>query len=213
MKQHFREDSRRVLLPQSKGISEALKCGYKERRYRSFVTLEHEQIAESVAVQTFAEGHPRVKPFENWTWEGVNAPGAAQNGLSWWWRRAKLRSFMECGGILILVGAARTGKSVLMDRLTPNRTIQNYMPDFKRNASISSDDVPSGLFTIDETTAHNRDDVLRTIDSATCNGQGFCLIFQSAKQFRDYELSAYLANQKVYILELLRKNQFDFGLQ
>lgn len=175
------------------------------RRFHEYISNEQELLAERVRMQLTNEtGRRWPAPFSRWTWESAAKPGHLQTGIKWMWMRCKLRLYLKSGGILILVGGARSGKTLLMERVTPNCVIENVKPDLQPDARIPIDTLPSKPFTIDETPMHSRVDVLRALDKARTERQGVALIFQSAESFKQYDIAQYMADIKVHVLELKR---------
>jgi hypothetical protein len=137
-----------------------------------------------------------------WKWFQLAPPAHKQNGFRWALRRFFLRRFIKSGGILIVVGKTRSGKTLLLEKLMPGNIIENVRPNgFKKNARINASDIPSGIFAIDETPYHDRDDVLRVLEDTALTGRGLALVFQWHDLFRKYDLASCLAKRKVLFLE------------
>ena len=86
------------------------------------------------------------------------------------------------------------------------RVIENFRHQLFHGGSgeparIRLDDIPTGIFAIDEAANHNRGDILRAVDKAVVGGRGLALVFQQAEAFRTMEIAHYLARQKVLFLE------------
>jgi ABC-type polar amino acid transport system ATPase subunit len=109
---------------------------------------------------------------------------------------------MDDGGVLVITGSARTGKTSLLEQLTPDSIIDNSRSGLEPGASVPSEQVPSGLFSIDETQAHDRRDIVRMIAEMMTAKRGFALVFQRPETFRDYQIGEYLAAHPVQFLNL-----------
>lgn len=140
--------------------------------------------------------------YKQWKWSQMVAPAHKQEGLRWALRRFKLRRFINSGGVLVIIGRARSGKTFLLERLMPSCIIENVRKNgFQINAHIELSEIPSGIFAIDETQYHAHDDVMRVLDHTLITGQGLALVFQIPEMFRNYEIANSLANRKVLFLE------------
>lgn len=144
-------------------------------------------------------------PFSHWRWLSAVVPGHSQNSPDWIELDRQLRDNMKRGGILVIIGRSRAGKTRLLKRLDLLRIIDNSRPGLGRKAPVPPDHVPSGLFAIDETRAHDRNDVVRVINDMRTENRGFAMVFQRPESFRDYEIGADLANQGVLFIELRDK--------
>lgn len=142
-------------------------------------------------------------PFSHWRWHSVTAPGHRQDSSDWFELHGRLREHMAGGGVLVVVGRPRAGKTCLLERLKPLRIIDNARPGSERDAPIASEDVPPELFAIDETAAHDRHDVARVIAETTRVNRGFAMVFQRPESFRDGGIGAQLAMRPVLFLELV----------
>lgn len=142
--------------------------------------------------------------FSKWKWSQMAAPAHNQNGFRWALRRFLLRRFIKSGGVLIIIGKARSGKTLLLERLMPGSIIENVRCNgFQRNARIIASDIPDGIFAIDETSYHHRDDVIDVLNETATAGRGLALVFQWHDIFRKYNLAGALAARKVLFLEFL----------
>lgn len=191
---------RRRLLRQ---LLQQREAGYGDARFRSYVS------AESLRVAKVADSLPPLSHselFSGWSWQQIPAPGAKHGGIRWAWRRAKFKRFMQEGGVLVVIGRCRSGKTTMLEKIMPGRVIENFRHQLFHGgagepARIRLDDIPTGIFAIDEAANHNRGDILRAVDKAVVGGRGLALVFQQAKAFRTMEIAHYLARQKVLFLE------------
>ncbi|MGC4251389.1 MAG: hypothetical protein QM605_07975 [Sphingobium sp.] len=142
-------------------------------------------------------GEPAPPLFERWQWLTWPAPRHRQDGIRWKWRHHRLRRHMRAGGVLIVVGPTRSGKTCLIERLGL-RKIENPLSVCQSDLTVGHEDAPPELFAIDETIRHLRDDVM----VADSKQRGFALVFQSSESFRDYEIAAFLAWRNVLFVEL-----------
>ncbi|BAI96676.1 hypothetical protein Sj15T_09790 [Sphingobium sp. TA15] len=173
-------------------------------RFRAYVSREAEEAAYTVRDQVL--GKPL--PFSRWEWRSVAAPAHKQGGLGWRLRRYRLRQHMKRGGILIIIGPTRSGKTCLLQALTSLHIIKHFWSNMMRNVAVLPEMVPpSGLFAIDETHMHARKDIMRINEQTAKERRGFAMVFQSAESFRSFEISQYLANRKVLILQFLPKQK------
>lgn len=168
-------------------------------RFRSYVS--NQTIAQVYDAWKQIGSEP--VPFSHWRWDSVTAPGHSQDSPEWLELHEELRGYMGSGGILIIVGPPRAGKTCLLERLTPLRIIDNFRPSLGHKAPVPPEDVPPGLFAIDETGAHDRRDVVRVIADMRAASRGFAMVFQRPESFRDHEIGAYLAMQSVLFMELV----------
>lgn len=173
------------------------------RSYVSADSIQNVKTADSLS--------PFMPPisFSGWRFKHIPAPLGKHRGIRSAWRLARLKKFMQDGGILVLVGHCRTGKTTMLEKMMPShgQIIENFKRQLSRDGSdeparISIDEVPAGIFAIDEAWNHNRDDILRALDVAVERKTGLALVFQQAELFRASELAPYLAKQKVLFLEL-----------
>ena len=142
-------------------------------------------------------------PFSHWWWHRVRAPGHRQGCPDWLELHGQLRKYMDRGGILVIIGPSRAGKTCLLERLTPLRIIDNSRSGSARTAPVPPEDVPSGLFAIDETHAHDQRDIVRVITDMGTENRGFALVFQRPESFRDCVIGAPLALHSLLFLELV----------
>jgi hypothetical protein len=167
-------------------------------RFRSYVSIE--------TVSRVYDAWKKVKsvpvPFSHWRWHSVAAPGCRQGSREWQDIHRQLRGYMDDGGVLVITGSARTGKTSLLEQLTPDSIIDNSRSGLEPGASVPSEQVPSGLFSIDETQAHDRRDIVRMIAEMMTAKRGFALVFQRPETFRDYQIGEYLAAHPVQFLNL-----------
>lgn len=186
-----------------KASAKAMKAGKKIERFHSYVSASALRAVESADCQV-----PRPMPvsFSRWQWESLPSPGGEQGGLIWAWRRMKLKWFIRSGGVLVVVGQARSGKTLLLEKMMPGSIIENVRDNGRvvLDARINVEDVPSGIFAIDEVSYHNRADVLRILDETAESNRGLALVFQWPNMFQKYEIAAYLAKRKVLFLEFVR---------
>ena len=184
------------------------------RQFKYFLTAEHVDWAAMAHVSLTNEaGVMQPHPFTDWVWEGVMAPGAKQHGLLWRWKRYRLRRFLASGGILVVVGATRTGKTYLMEQVTPGKVIPfRFGVGVPCPGRIGVEDMPPGAFTVDEVGHRDRSDVLKAVNRNAANGDGVALIFGSRESFIRSNIGPYMANKKVHILELVRKDELPLLL-
>lgn len=187
---------------------------FVERQFKYFLTSEHVEWATMAHVSLTNEiGVMQPQPFTDWVWEGVLAPGAKQHGLQWWWKRRQLRRFLGAGGILIVVGATRTGKTYLMERVTPGKIIPfRFGGDVPIPGLIEDKDMQLGVSTVDEAGHRSKSDVLKVVNRKAADGDGVALIFGSRKSFIRSGIGPYIANKRVHILEFVKKDELPLLL-
>lgn len=168
-------------------------------RFRSYVS--NETVARVYEAWRQMKSEP--VPFSLWRWHKVAASVGGEDSRDWKTLYGQLRGHMDGGGILVVIGPSRTGKTRLLERLMLHRIIDNSRSGLERDAPVSSGDVPSGLFAIDETQAHDRRDMVRVVSDMTGGNRGFAMVFQRPESFRDYGIGAHLAMQSVQFLELV----------
>ncbi|WP_286866008.1 hypothetical protein [Sphingobium sp.] len=168
-------------------------------RFQSYVS----NLTVAHVYDAWKESGTEPVPFSYWRWHSVAAPGHKQDSRDWLELHRSLRDFMERGGILVLIGPTRSGKTCFLERMAPLRIIDNSRSGSRRDAPIPPGDVPPGLFAIDETHAHDRRDVARVAADMRAENRGFAIVFQRPESFRDYEIGAHLALQGVQFLELV----------
>lgn len=180
------------------------------RQFKYFLTSEHIEWATMAHVSLTNEiGVMQPHPFTDWVWEGVLAPGAKKHGLLWWWKRRQLRRFLGAGGILIVVGSPGTGKSYLMERVTPGKIVPFR---YGEDPCIEDKDMPLGAFTVDEAGHRNKSDLLRIVNRNTAAGNGIALVYGNRKAFIKSNIGPYLANKRVLILEFVKKDELPLLL-
>lgn len=141
-------------------------------------------------------------PYSRWARWSVAAPGYNQRGLRWMLRRYRLRRWMKAGGILVIVGPPRAGKTCLLERLSLPIVNNSRPPDWA-GAPIALEDLPpSGPFAIDETAAHDCIATSLVICTSAFRSRGFGLVFQSAESFQRFDIWDHFSDRKVLILEL-----------
>ncbi|MCG2841258.1 hypothetical protein L6Q21_09725 [Sandaracinobacter sp. RS1-74] len=149
--------------------------------------------------------------YAGWAWWSVPAPGHKQSGLRWMIRRYRLRRWMKAGGILVIVGAPRSGKTCLLERLGL-RIVNNARPPVLRDSPFTHADLPSsGLFAIDDTYDHNGVDIVRVLGDPALQSRGFALVFQTAEAFRGFDIWDFFASRKLLILELSQSGASGHG--
>lgn len=168
-------------------------------RFRSYVS----NVTVARVYDAWKKSRTKPVPFSHWRWHSVAALGHQQDSRDWLELHGSLRDFMERGGILVLIGPTRAGKTCFLERMAPLRIIDNSRSGSRRDAPVPPEDVPPGLFAIDETPAHNRRDVARVAADMRAENRGFAIVFQSPEGFRDYEIGVHLALQGVQFLELV----------
>lgn len=150
-------------------------------------------------------------PYGNWMRRCVDAPGHRLDDHGWPLERHRLRRHMEGGGVAVIVGETRAGKSCLLESLPlkiidNSKVLEDGRISYRRHAPLGLDDIPSaGLFAIDETASHDPVDVLRVLDDPAIRRRGFALVFQAPESFRNYDIWPFLAGRDVLILEMTRR--------
>ena len=156
-------------------------------------------------VETATENSSEAPPYSAWSWDSAIVPRHKIGGFRWILRRRRLRRWMASGGVLVLVGPPRAGKTRMLEFLGL-AIIDNYRAGSGRNAPLAREDLPvSGLFAIDETDAHDRIDVSLALDHPDVRNRGFALTFLDADNFRNFEIWPFFEARKVLILELSRQ--------
>lgn len=163
----------------------------------SYVSAHAAHIAKSV----HAELGGRPAPFRRWSWRPIPAPGKKLGELRWMCRVYFLCRFLNAGGILVVVGRRSFERARLLQQF-PLRIVDHSRVGAVKNAPVTRADLALGPLIIDETAAHDRDDVLRVINYETAAKRGLVLVFPDAETFRDYEIGSYIADQRVRFLEL-----------
>lgn len=166
-------------------------------RFRMYVSRDAEVLADKL----YRKLNREPAPFSLWKWRSLAAPGYKQDSFGWLVLRYTLQRVMNAGGVVVLVGAPRSGKTCLLNRL-PLQIINAPWPK-SPEAATAQDSLPEGIFALDETDRHARTFVLRAMDKARKNGRGCALVFLTPERFKGFGIGAYLADQKVLFLELL----------
>lgn len=146
-------------------------------------------------------------PYGNWMHRRLDAPGHRLDENGWALERHRLRRHMEGGGIAVIVGPTRAGKSCLLESL-PLKIIDNSRSGCVRDAPLALDDVPpAGLFAIDETAKHDPVHVLRVLDDPAMRSRGFALVFQSPESFQNFDIWPFFAERSVWMVQLCEQQR------
>jgi hypothetical protein len=95
-----------------------------------------------------------------------------------------LRSAIQFGWVVVLVGPCRSGKTVLLERATPGNVIDKSQLVLRSahtaRAVFDLSDVPPSVFSIDEPRAFDPGSLLAALQ--TLRGRGFAIAFQHERE-------------------------------
>jgi hypothetical protein len=138
------------------------------------------------------------------------------NSPYWLALRVYLRLRLMTGALLVIVGPPGSGSRDLMEKLTPQRVVDNstrlfstgqdrFIPSVgKKYPGIEENKLPAASFSIDNAAFHDSRDLARIVLKET---RGFALGFQQAKQISDNDLRRALSHRKVVMLELVQARE------
>ncbi len=151
----------------------------KQRTKRTFALTPYvSDHAANVAHMAQIGGDKREPiPFRSWLASQLPHGSHSQTGVRWWWRRQQLIRCLNVGDLVVLIGPTRSGKTRLLSSLRRR-----------------------GVAALDDTVLIDRESVLRTIDGLTIDKRGCALAFQSVDDFRQFEISAHIAQHRVRFL-------------
>lgn len=137
------------------------------------------------------------------------------NSPYWLAMRTYLRLRLMTGSVLVVMGPVGSGSRDLMEKLTPQRVVDNsnrlfltgadrFIPSVgKKYPGLEQSKLPATSFAIDNAAFHDLHDLTGIVLKET---RGFILGFQSAKQITDSDLRRALSHRKVVTLELIESS-------
>jgi hypothetical protein len=137
------------------------------------------------------------------------------NSPYWLAMRTYLRLRLMTGSVLVVMGPVGSGARDLMEKLTPQRVVDNsnrlfstgadrFIPSVgKKYPGLEQSKLPAASFAIDNAAFHDLRDLTGIVLKET---RGFILGFQSAKQITDSDLRRALSHRKVVTLELIESS-------
>jgi hypothetical protein len=141
-------------------------------------------------------------PFSRWKFYSVIAPRSKPYGFRWWLLKRHLRRVMNRGGVVVIVGETRSGKTCLLESLKLQKIIQLVTIHSSIPVRIPMEEVPAkGLFAIDETHYHHVEDVTLILSD---KNRGCAVTFQAERLFCESGLGVVLADRSVTFLEFKR---------
>lgn len=98
-----------------------------------------------------------------------------------------LRLALLAGYPVVLVGACRTGKTLLLSKLTPGKIVdkRDEAISGKRPIVITSDEVPDGRFSLDECQLIESSSICELTSAMTIQKRPFCLAVQRYEDIKD----------------------------
>lgn len=109
----------------------------------------------------------------------------ANLSLVWWGMVLKLA--MMVGHPVVLVGACRTGKSLLLSKLTPGKIIDIRVEAIRGNKPIviSNEKIPDGIFSVDDCDMIESTSICKLASDMATYKQGFCFASQRYSSIKD----------------------------
>lgn len=105
------------------------------------------------------------------------------NPRLWYWK-VVLRFALLTGHPVVLIGACRTGKTLLLNKLTPGKVIDK-VADSRRGGGecpLVKTEMPDGIYSIDECQVIEGQSILQLMSIMAAQKRSFCL---STQRYRD----------------------------
>lgn len=115
-----------------------------------------------------------------------------------------LRVAMLCGFVVVIIGRARSGKTLILDRTTPGKVICKLRDilnsPIAMQPTLSSSEMPNGYFSIDEVALYEPNSLKNTIQNLS--KRTFALSLQTETDLKKFGLDQLLSNRRRFILTL-----------
>lgn len=105
--------------------------------------------------------------------------------LLWW--GTVLRLALMAGHPVVLIGACRTGKSLLLSKLTPDKILdkRNEAIHSKRPIVITEGEIPEGIFSVDDCDMIEPTSIRQLASAMANQNRSFCLATQRYVNIKD----------------------------
>lgn len=115
-----------------------------------------------------------------------------------------LRAAMLFGFVIVIIGRARTGKTLILNRITPGKVVckldQLINSPVAVRPTLSVSELPKGIFSIDEMALYEPSSLKKTISNLA--DRSFALSIQHPSDILELGLDEILANRRRLIVTL-----------
>lgn len=102
----------------------------------------------------------------------------------WCWGMV-LRLALLAGYPVVLIGACRTGKTLLLKKLTPGKVIDKREEAMRGEPPVITGDVPNGIFSVDDCQLIGPNSIWQLVSTRAAQNHPFCLATQRYRDVKD----------------------------